>query len=315
MPEGLHITALDFLTHLIASQRHRHPLDNAAAIAQRFDKGEVRLRDATVLEASDLLRPGTDVWFYRTPAPEKPVPYEVEVVYEDAHILLVNKPPFLATMPRGEHITETATVRLRRLTGNNELAPAHRLDRLTSGLLLFTKLPEIRGAYQELFASRSVTKTYRAIAPYDAALARSVASEGAVEWASHITKTPGELRARVWPEKEPNTHTSLIEVRLLDDSDSSSLPPSSPLLSSSPLSSPLSSSRSGLGAYILRPHTGKTHQLRVHMASAGVPICGDPLYPVIRQAEEENFNVPLELKAIGLSFIDPLNGKEREFRI
>ena len=66
----------------------------------------------------------------------------------------------MATMPRASHITETATVRLRRATGNEELTPAHRLDRATSGLLLLTKRREIRGAYQELFARREVHKEY-----------------------------------------------------------------------------------------------------------------------------------------------------------
>ncbi|WPF66080.1 MULTISPECIES: pseudouridine synthase [unclassified Corynebacterium] len=299
VPEGTTLTAQEFLSHLILSQRHRHPEDNSEAILARFHAGEVRLRDGQALAPGDTLRPGTDVWFYRTPAPEKPVPYEIRIIHEDESLLVVDKPPFLATMPRGEHITETATVRLRRLTGNNDLTPAHRLDRLTSGLLLFTKRPEIRGAYQELFASRKVTKTYEAIAPYDAALAAACGGfrgsdsgearvEHPVEWRSHITKTPGDLQARTWPEREPNAHTTLLGIR--PDPDGK------------------------WAAYTLRPHTGKTHQLRMHMAAAGVPIQGDPLYPVVRR-EEEDFNKPLRLRAIGLEFIDPLNGEKRVYSV
>ncbi|MDK8451597.1 pseudouridine synthase [Corynebacterium mastitidis] len=287
VPEGTRLTALEFLSHLIGSQRHRHPQDDAQAILRRFDKGEVRLRDATPLAPEDVLRPGADVWFYRTPAPEAPVPHQVRIVHEDDSLLVVDKPPFLATMPRGEHITETATVRLRRSTGNNDLTPAHRLDRLTSGLLLFTKHPEVRGAYQELFASRRVTKTYEAVARYDAHLARLCATSG-LRWASHMTKTPGELQARVWPEREPNAHTTLLSIRPLPQGDR--------------------------GVYALRPHTGKTHQLRVHMAQAGVPIEGDPLYPVVTPGPED-FDRPLRLRAVELSFTDPLSGQERMFRV
>lgn len=282
------ITALDFLSHLILSQRHRHPEDDSTAILARFHDGEVRLRDGHRLAPGEILRPGTDVWFYRTPAPEIPVPHEVRIIHEDESLLIADKPPFLATMPRGEHITETATVRLRRSTGNNDLTPAHRLDRLTSGLLLFTKRPEIRGAYQELFASRKVTKTYQAIAPYDAALAAACARGAGVEWRSHITKTPGDLQARTHPGLEPNAHTTLLGVEALPDTPHA--------------------------LYTLRPHTGKTHQLRMHMAAAGVPIIGDPLYPRITK-KEEDFHTPLCLRSIGLEFIDPLSGEERKYRI
>ena len=113
------------------------------------------------------LRVNQEVWFYRIPAPEVPVPYRCETIFEDERLLVVDKPPFLATMPRGKHITQSATVQLRKLTGNGELSPAHRLDRLTSGVLVFTKTREVRGAYQQLFARREAEKTYEAIARYD----------------------------------------------------------------------------------------------------------------------------------------------------
>nr|WP_152823326.1 MULTISPECIES: pseudouridine synthase [unclassified Corynebacterium] len=287
VPEGTRLIALDFLSHLIATQRHRHPADDAQAILARFHAGEVRLRDGRAIAPDEEVAPGTDLWFYRTPAPEKPVPHEMPIIHEDESLVVVDKPPFLATMPRGEHITETATVRLRRRTGNNDLTPAHRLDRLTSGLLLFTKRPEIRGAYQELFASRKVTKTYEARARYDATLAESC-TRGPIEWTSHITKTPGELQARTWPQRQPNAHTTLLGVRRLTHPQQA--------------------------AYLLRPHTGRTHQLRVHMAAAGVPIDGDPLYPTVSQTEED-FDRPLRLRAIGLAFTDPLSGEKREYSI
>ena len=107
-----------------------------------------------------------------------------------------------------------------------------------------------------------------------------------MEWRSHITKTPGELQARTWPEREPNAHTTLLGVQQIGNS--------------------------GQGAYTLRPHTGKTHQLRVHMSAAGVPIEGDPLYPVVSR-KEEDFHRPLRLCAIGLEFTDPISGEEREY--
>ena len=84
--------------------------------------------------------------------------------------MVVDKPHFLATMPRGRHVAQTALVRLRRELGLPELSPAHRLDRLTAGVLLFTTRREVRGAYQTLFARGVVHKTYLARAAVDPAL-------------------------------------------------------------------------------------------------------------------------------------------------
>lgn len=133
------LTAWEFLSAVISAQRHRHPDDDASALQVRFDSGEVVLRNQTKLRPDSILSNDEDVFFYRMPAPETPVPYDVPILFEDEHILVADKPPFMATMPRARHIVQTATVQLRRMTGNNELAPAHRLDRLTSGILLFTQ--------------------------------------------------------------------------------------------------------------------------------------------------------------------------------
>src|SRR5699024_4444893 len=111
--------------------------------------------------------PGGFVWFHRELPPETPVPYELRVVHRDENLLVVDKPHFLATMPRGQHVRETALVRLRRDLGLREPSPAHRLDRLTAGLLMFVVHRERRGAYQNLFRDRGVTRTYEAIARYD----------------------------------------------------------------------------------------------------------------------------------------------------
>lgn len=286
------ISAAGFLREVIGKQRHRHPDDGEAALVARFTAGEVVLRDQTVLRPDSPVRAGQDVWFYRMPAPERRVPFEVPVVYEDDDILVADKPPFMATMPRAQHITETATVRLRRPTGIDELSPAHRLDRMTAGLLLFTKRRAIRGAYQTLFARREVEKTYEAVAGL-----RNVAAP--TRWASRMSKTPGELQGRI-ETGEPNAFTDVVGVRALGRSETDKL-------------RAVHGGDGPLGLYTLQPLTGKTHQLRLHMWQAGVPILGDPLYPdVVRGAED--FGVPLRLKAVRLRFRDPLTGADREFR-
>ncbi len=156
-----------------------------------------------------------------------------------------------------------------------ELSPAHRLDRLTAGVLLFTTRRELRGAYQTLFARGLVRKTYlaRAAIDPDLVLPRVVRSR--------IIKRRGHLQAVSEP-GVPNAET-LVE---LQDPD---------------------------GLYRLTPRTGRTHQLRVHMASLGVPITGDPLYPNVIDVAADDFSTPLQLLAQRIEFDDPLTGRHREF--
>lgn len=296
VPEGNGaVSASAFLTTVIDAQRHRHPDDDAAALEERFRTGEVVDPQGNPLGPDTLLAENQDVWFYRRPALEQTVPYDITIVHEDDRLLVVNKPPFLATMPRGQHITETATVRLRRMTRIDDLSPAHRLDRLTSGILVFIKNPADRGAYQTLFAERKVEKTYHAIAP----LNDELASAAPVTWQNRIDKVPGEFQAKL-VEGDINAVTTLLSVTQVSEYEQS-------LLEQSHGKQPL------LARYVLQPRTGKTHQLRLHMHNAGVPILGDNAYPIPLTADQERFDRPLRLTAHEISFVDPFTGVTRYF--
>ncbi|WP_077800452.1 RluA family pseudouridine synthase [Streptomyces sp. JHA26] len=252
-----------------------------------FDAGRIVGADGRAVAADAPYEPGMYVWFHREAAPETPVPFPLEVVYRDEHIVVADKPHFLATTPRGAHVTETALARLRRELGVPALGAAHRLDRLTAGLVLFTVRPEERGAYQSLFRDRRVRKEYEALAPYDPALPlpRTVRSR--------IVKERGVLAARQ-VEGEPNavSRVELTEHR-----------------GPGPAGAP------ALGRYRLVPTTGQTHQLRVHMNALGVPILGDPLYPeVAPPVPAGDFRRPLQLLARELAFTDPVTGRAHRFR-
>ncbi|MEU9285550.1 RluA family pseudouridine synthase [Streptomyces sp. NPDC048275] len=223
--------------------------------------------------------PGMFVWFHRELPDEERVPFELDVVYRDEHIVVADKPHFLATTPRGSHVAETALARLRRELDLPTLGAAHRLDRLTAGLILFTVRPEERGAYQSLFRDKLVGKEYEAVAPYDAGLdlPRTLRSR--------IVKERGVMAAREVA-GEPNA-VSRVE---------------------------LSEHRDGMGRYRLTPSTGQTHQLRVHMNALGVPILGDPLYPVVTgPVPAGDFRRPLQLLARTLEFTDPVTGRAHRF--
>ncbi|WP_329624374.1 RluA family pseudouridine synthase [Streptomyces sp. NBC_01255] len=221
---------------------------------------------------------GRYLWFHRDFPAEVPVPFDIGIVHRDERILVVDKPHFLATMPRGRHVTETAMARLRRELGLPRLQPAHRLDRLTAGLVLFVVREEDRGAYQTLFRDRLVRKEYEAVAPYDPAV------ELPVTVRSRIEKERGVMAAREVP-GEPNSESRVELLRHCG----------------------------GLGRYRLVPVTGRTHQLRVHMNALGLPILHDPVYPVVREDGSEDFSRPLQLLARTLEFTDPFTGVARSF--
>ncbi|MFF3020268.1 pseudouridine synthase [Streptomyces sp. NPDC057939] len=247
----------------------------AESMARLLAAGRVVGPDGRVLRPQDPYEPGGWIFFHRDMPAEPPVPFPIRVVYRDAHLLVVDKPHFLATTPRGSHVFQTALARLRQELDLPTLSPAHRLDRMTAGLVMFSIRPEDRGAYQLLFQNRRVRKEYEALAVHDPAveLPRTVRS--------HIEKVRGVMAATEVPGAEPNAE-SLVE---------------------------LTDVRAGLGRYRLTPHTGRTHQLRVHMNSLGLPILGDPVYPVVAEpVEPADYRRPLQLLARTLAFTDPVTG-------
>lgn len=235
------------------------------------------------VELTDPSVSGRPIYFYRDLPDETEIPFDLAIIHQDDDLVVVDKPHFLATMPRGAHVVQTALVRLRRLLDNPALSPIHRLDRLTAGVLMFSARPTARGPYQELFAQRLVSKEYRARAPIDDALDLPVTVR------NRIMKDAGDLRARL----EPGIENAVSTIDLL-------------------------STHGDRGVYRLTPKTGRTHQLRLHMSGLGIPIDGDPLYPQVRPdlaaaPDRGDFSDPLQLLAYAVEFDDPLTGDHRRF--
>nr|WP_176460760.1 MULTISPECIES: pseudouridine synthase [Rhodococcus] len=222
--------------------------------------------------------PGEAVWFHRDLPSETVVPFDISIVYRDDALLVIDKPHFLPTIPRGGHILQTALVRLRLELDLPQLVPAHRLDRVTAGLVLFVIDPTLRGAYQTLFQDRKVRKEYEAVALHDPTLTLPTVVR------SRIVSEKGQFTAHQ-VDGEPNAHTT---VELLEHRD-------------------------GLGRYRLTPLTGRTHQLRLHMNSLGVPILGDDLYPTATGRAVDDFTDPLQLLASAIEFTDPISKAVRRF--
>ncbi|WP_179274842.1 MULTISPECIES: pseudouridine synthase [unclassified Rhodococcus (in: high G+C Gram-positive bacteria)] len=271
MPEdGTWLTVREFLT----ATEFRIPPHRIDAM---FDADEI-VDMAGPIPFDAPYVPGEAVWFHRDLPSETVVPFDISIVYRDDALLVIDKPHFLPTIPRGGHILQTALVRLRLELDLPQLVPAHRLDRVTAGLVLFVIDPTLRGAYQTLFQDRQVRKEYEAVALHDPTLTLPTVVR------SRIVSEKGQFTAHQ-VDGEPNAHTT---VELLEHRD-------------------------GLGRYRLTPLTGRTHQLRLHMNSLGVPILGDDLYPTATGRAVDDFTNPLQLLSSAIEFTDPISKAVRRF--
>ncbi|TWC71802.1 pseudouridine synthase [Herbaspirillum sp. SJZ099] len=249
---------------------------------ERLLRGEVRNQRGEALRPETPYRSGDCIFYYRQlPQGEARIPVEEKILHIDDHLLVADKPHFLPVIPTGRFVQETLLVRLKKATGLEHLTPIHRLDRETAGVIVFSHHPDSRGKYQSMFQRRAMYKVYEAIAPLRAELALPLVHRSRVE------EIPGQFFKMHEAPGEPNseTHISLVEPR------------------------------GELGLYRLEPVTGRRHQLRVHMASLGIPILNDLFYPeAVPVGVADDLDKPLKLLARSLFFIDPLDGSERHFR-
>jgi tRNA pseudouridine32 synthase/23S rRNA pseudouridine746 synthase len=254
------------------------PRVGATEWLERIHRGRVLDADGTPVTPQTPCRPGMRISYYREVPDEQPIPGAVAVLYQDEHLLVADKPPFLPVVPSGSYLEQTLLRRLLQQTGSADLVPLHRIDRLTAGLVLFSVNPRTRSAYQALFRERRVGKRYLALAPALPALAFPRVHR------SRLVR--GEPFFRMLEAAgEPNSETR-IEVLERGPDD---------------------------WRYALHPITGRKHQLRVHMAALGAPIRHDPWYPQLDARQVDDHAHPLRLLAQGLAFVDPMSGEPRQF--
>ncbi|MGN2250704.1 pseudouridine synthase [Frateuria sp. GZRe14] len=263
-------------------------LDGLCACFPRIGRAQWldRLRRGRVLDAGDMPidehtpgRAGMKLKYFREVESEPAIPGDEVVLHVDDHLVVVDKPHFLPVVPAGGYVQQTLLGRLVRRLGNPALVPLHRLDRETAGLVLFSAQPATRDAYLSLFRERRIVKRYEALAAPLPQLALPHVHRSRLE-----AGEPFFRMREVEGEANSETRVSVIERG------------------------------AQLWRYALEPHTGRKHQLRVHMATLGAPIRNDHFYPQLQERLEDDFSRPLQLLARGLAFVDPLSGQAREFR-
>ena len=255
----------------------RFPFISEDIFRERMLRGDIVDQDGNPYRADSPYQAETFLFYYREIPDEPVIPFKEEILFHDENIIVVDKPHFIPVTPTGRYVKESLLSRLKHQFQLEEISPIHRLDRETAGVILFSCNKENRGAYQNLFQNREVEKSYEAIA------AVSSLSFPFTHSSRMIKGDPFFLMQEV--EGEVNSKTILDMVETKGD----------------------------LARYLLKPVSGKQHQLRVHMMSIGSPILNDPFYPELQPSKGEDYTSPLQLLAKTISFNDPVTGELRFF--
>ena len=158
LPPGPWVTVFDALCA-------RFPAIDRETWRARFARGRVLDADGAPLTERTAYRVGADIRYFREVEIEPQLAVQETILHVDDHLIVVDKPHFLPVTPGGMYVNETLLARLRKRYGEDGIVPLHRLDRLTAGVMLFSRNPETRSRYQSLFRDRSIHKRYEAIAP------------------------------------------------------------------------------------------------------------------------------------------------------
>ena len=228
------------IDHLAARLRH----STIEVWRRRIEAGEVVLRDAPAT-AAGVLRAGDWLAWRRPPWVEPAVPLAFAVLHRDESLLAVAKPRGLPSVPNGGFLEHTLlhVVRAR----FPEATPMHRLGRGTSGLVLFARTALARRVVSGAWRDGGVEKTYRALVSGVPAR-RSFTVEAPIGLVDHARL--GRIHAAV---PAGSGRPAVSHVRVLD-------------------------ARGGTALVEVTIPTGRPHQIRIHMAAAGHPLVGDPVY-------------------------------------
>jgi tRNA pseudouridine32 synthase/23S rRNA pseudouridine746 synthase len=248
--------------------------------AQRLHEGKVLDDRGRPINADTPYSPSKRIFYFREVENEPVIPFAEQILFQDGEILVADKPNFLPVIPGGRYVEECLLNRLRAHTGIAGLAPLHRLDRETAGVVVFSVNPKTRGAYHGLFMRGRVEKIYHALAEvHQPPLENRWTVENRIvrgEPRFRMKIVPGAVNAR--------SHIQMLEMK------------------------------HNRGLFRLQPVTGKTHQLRLHMSGLGFGIINDRVYPDLQPERDDDFDRPLQLLAREIRFHDPVTGTDREFR-
>jgi 23S rRNA pseudouridine1911/1915/1917 synthase len=253
------------------------------AAQEAVRNGRVELAGERCDEPGREVEPDAPVAFFPNRPKARAVATRLNVLYEDRHVLVVDKPAGVLTLPTPDRERGTLVERagkylsLRHGLARPYVGVVHRLDKETSGALALARSPEALRAFQQLFKAHDIERQYLAVVE-----GRVARPTGTIDLAlvtdrgdlrRGVARSPGEGRRAV-------THYRVVEH----------LGPVATLLA----------------CWL---ETGRTHQIRIHMAEAGHPVVGDPVYrPRDRPRSKAHFRRQA-LHAQTLGFTHPMTGQ------
>lgn len=278
--ETIHVTAESShprIDHFLASALEDM---SRSQLEKLFKSHRIKLNGAVIRKRSTAVKTGDRIEI--EPADETRVPPSSDtsfhILYEDDYILIINKPPGIAVHPGAGKREETILDILLRhcppvgkIPGTDRPGIVHRLDKETSGILLLAKDERTMKGLQKKFKRREVQKSYLAL------VKGSVRFEnGSID--EPIIRHPRYRKRFMVPSEENDrARDALTRYSVLERFEDAT--------------------------YLeVVPHTGRTHQIRVHLAFLGNPVLGDRIY-----GDEKNFP-RLALHARRLRFFHPVSG-------
>ena len=268
------------LRHLASLYPHSSP----QVWQQNLNNGEVTLDGVTAIGSESLTSGQTLVW-NRPPWIEPDAPQHFGVLFDDTDLLAVNKPSGLPTLPGGGFLENTL---LRLVQKQFPYAnPVHRLGRGTSGIVLFAKTPQAAANLAASWNTPKIQKIYRA-------LAQNIAQHDAYEILTPIGLVPHPRLGQVWAAKSDGKPSKSL-ARVISRSAGTT-------------------ANAGTTTFEVSLHSGRPHQIRIHLASIGHPLVGDPLYGLTGQPLENLPGLPGDggyfLHAQFLKFQHPITGEQ-----
>jgi len=270
-----------------------YPHSTAQGWQEKLNNGEVTLNGVTA-DGSELVISGRTLVWNRPPWTEPDAPQCFEVLFEDAYLLAVNKPSGLPTLPGGGFLESTLLRLVQKQNAHRQFpnaSPVHRLGRGTSGIVLFAKTPEAASNLTANWNTPRIQKIYRA-------LAQNIAQQDAYEILTPIGLVPHPRLGQVWaanPDGKPGGKPSKSTARVISRRASTT-------------------ANAGNTTFEVSLHSGRPHQIRIHLASIGHPLVGDPLYGVTGQPLENLPGLPGDggylLHAQFLRFHHPITGEQ-----
>ena len=229
---------LTVLEYLTATRHH----STSEEWAQRLERGEVEVEGCRV-SCNAVLHAGQAIIWNRPPWHEDEVPRNYSIVYEDESLIAIDKPSGLPTMPAGGFLNHTLLALIR--DTYPEASPLHRLGRHTSGLVLFARTHEAASELSRAWRDHAVKKRYRALGLGETRTEIFVIDVP-------IGPVPHPLLGTVEAASEGGKPSHSVAVVL--------------------------ETRSDRTLFNVEITTGRPHQVRIHLAYAGHPLVGDPLY-------------------------------------